>query len=48
MIIAGINANNLAFVVQGGLLTAGPAVMIYAAIGWGIDWAMATSRQTGI
>ncbi|WP_299363862.1 ABC transporter permease [uncultured Paracoccus sp.] len=33
VIIAGLNANNLSFVVQGGLLTAGLAVLVYDGLG---------------
>lgn len=48
VIIAGLNANNLAFVVQGGVLTACLAVMLYNLIGWCISRAMRASRQAGI
>lgn len=48
VIIAGLNANNLAFVVQGGLLTACLAVMLYSLIGWSVGLARAASRQGGI
>lgn len=45
VIIAGLNANNLAFVVQGGLLTACLAVVIYRAFGWAIRRARLAARQ---
>lgn len=48
VIVAGLNANNLAFVVQGGVLTACLAVMLYNLIGWCISRAMRASRQAGI
>ncbi len=34
MIIAGLLSNNLAFVLQGGLVVAALAVLIYDALGW--------------